>query len=396
MKHLPSHCLAIVAMLALWSAATPAWAEKFTIAVVSDPQNYTDATQPQPRGVNTFVQQMQYLANTRRERRLVFVTFVGDIVQHGDGRFVQALADGRSQAWDTRGEWDGADQAIGALDRARIPFGMAPGNHDYDNAARSGSENNPVALAGGRAWDAHFGARSRHFAGKSWYGGAFNQGLNSYQFFSGGGKRFLHVSLEMEPTPAALAWAQGVIDAHPGLPVIVTTHAWLQPALKPASGQRGNWHQRYFPGTDHLTADQVWERFIRKNPAIFLVLCGHDWTPTVNGVSQGENLRIDRNDAGYPVYQVLQDYQGQTRGADGRAGSASGGAGWLRLVEFDTATRKIHFSTWSTLLGRYAGRNGERTFGADAKYSDFVLDFPPQLILPPQRRVGAFTALQAD
>lgn len=362
-------------------AAAPAWAEKFTVAVVPDTQNYSDAGLPQPRGADTFAQQMQYLVDTRSEKNLVFATFVGDIVQHGDGQF-RKKADDRFTHFDTRSEWDIANRAVSILSRAGIPFGMSPGNHDYDNYSWWVGENGPGAnrpLSGGRVWDLYFGPQSRHFAGKPWYGGAFNHGLNSYQFFDGGGKRFLHLSLEMQPPPAALAWAQDVIDANPGLPVIVTTHEWLRPALADGGNERSNGYKSYFDGTDHLPPDEVWDRFIRRNAAIFMVLSGHTWTPTVNGVSQGENLRIDRNDAGYPVYQLLQDYQGNTIGPDGKPGSATGGAGWLRFMEFDTDRRKIHFYTYSTLLGRYAGRNGEQTFGAPARYSDFELDFPPQL-----------------
>ncbi|MCG2842573.1 metallophosphoesterase [Sandaracinobacter sp. RS1-74] len=374
---------AAVALCAAF-VAVPAWAETFSVAVVPDTQNYSDATLPQPRGADTFAQQMQYLVDSRGEKNLVFVTFVGDIVQHGDGQFRQKIEGTADQfrTWDTRAEWDNANRAVSILSRSPIPFGMSPGNHDYDNYSWWAEPDGPGAsrpLAGGRAWDYYFGPSSRHLAGKPWYGGAFNQGLNSYQFFTGGGMRFLHLSLEMQPTPAALDWAQGVIDANPGLPIIVTTHEWLVPVLAKTSPARSNGYEAYFAGTDHLPPDAVWDRFIRKNARIFLILSGHNWTPTVNGVSQGENLRIDRNDAGQPVYQVLQDYQGNTIGPDGKPGSANGGAGWLRFMEFDTDRRKIRFYTYSPLLHRYAGRNGEKTFGAPARYSEFELDFPPQL-----------------
>lgn len=365
----------------LLALAPPAWAEKFTVAVLPDTQNYADATLPQPRGVETFVQQMQYLVDTREEKNIVFATFVGDIVQHGDGQFRTKAEEGASEPfryWDTRAEWDYANRAISVLSRSPIPFGMSPGNHDYDNFSWWDGEGSPGAsrpLSTGRVWELYFGPDSRHFAGKPWYGGSFKQGLNSYQYFTGGDKRFLHLSLEMEPTPAALDWAQKVIDDNPGLPVIVTTHEWLSPGTQ----QRSNAWKHYFEGSDHLPPDEVWNRFIRKNSAIFLILSGHNFTPTRNGMSDGENLRIDKNDAGYPVYQVLQDYQGNTVGPDGQPGSANGGAGWLRFIEFDTDTRKMHFYTWSPLLNRHAGRDGNLPFGTPAHMSDFVLDFPPQL-----------------
>lgn len=368
----------------LATAASPVWAEVFTVAVVSDPQNYSDILTPQPRGEDTFTQQMRYLVRTRAEKNLVFVTFVGDLVQRGDGQFRDRREDGAFTDYDTRAEWDIANRAVSILSRADIPFGMVPGNHDYDNYAwRGGEDGGPGAsrpLVGGRTWNYYFGPGSRHFAGKPWYGGSFNEGLNSYQTFEGGGRRFLHLSLEMEPPPAALRWAQGVIDAHPGLPVIVTTHEWLDPSLT-GSTARSNDYARNFPGSDHLPPDEVWERFIRKNARIFMVLAGHDFIGTGReGVSHGENLRIDDNDAGYPVYQLLQDYQFNTVGADGRPGSAAAGAGWLRFMAFDTEAKKIRFYTYSTLLDRYAGRNGEATFGAAAHFSEFELDFPPQLL----------------
>ncbi len=363
----------------LWSAAAPVWAEVFTIAVVSDTQNYSDITLAQPRGADTFAQQMRYLVETRDAKNLAFVTFVGDIVQHGDGQFRQARpgVPGEYILHDTREEWDIANRAISILGHSGVPFGLVPGNHDYDNYSwwTEGGPGASKPLAGSRVWSLYFGPESRHFAGRDWYLGASTNALNSAQTFTAGGQAFLHLSLEMEPPQSALDWAQGVIDAHPGLPVIVTTHEWLRPDVQ----ERSNGYDSYFPGAANLSPDQVWDGFIRKNAMIFMVLSGHNYTRAVEGVSNGENLRIDRNDAGYPVYQLIQDYQGNTVGPDGQPDSANGGAGWLRFMAFDTEARKIRFYTYSTLLDRYAGRNGEATFGVAPERSEFELDFPAQL-----------------
>lgn len=385
-KFFGRHTLMAAGCAAALAFAFPAWAEQFTVAVIPDTQNYNDVSLPQPRGVETLVQQMQHLVETREERKLEFVTFVGDIVQHGDGQFrkrVSGGADGEWRYWDTRGEWDYADHAISVLSRAEIPFGMVPGNHDYDNYSWWGGPDSPGEgrpLAGGNVWERYFGPQSAHFAGKPWYGGSFNQGMNSYQFFTGAGIEFLHLSLEMMPPPAALEWAQQVIDANPGLPTIVTTHNWVHPALSDPS-KRTDGYAAYFEGSDQLPRKEVWERFISKNPMIFMVLSGHHFTSPINGKSQGENLEIEHNDAGYPVYQMVQDYQGNTIGPDGEPGSANGGAGWLRFIEFDTDARKIRFSTYSTLLDRYAGRDGFEPFGAPGYFSEFELDFPEQILM---------------
>lgn len=362
-------------------AAGPAGASTFTIAVVSDTQNYTDVTLPQPRGVNTFVEQMQYLVDARDEKNLAFVTFVGDIVQHGNGQFRTGTI-GQYTYWDTRTEWDYANIAVSVLHQADLPFSLVPGNHDYDNYSWYSGVLSPGAsrpLAGGSLWNAYFGPNSRHFAGKDWYGGPSNNGMNSFQTFSAGGIDFLHIGLQMEPTPADLVWAEGVIALHEGKPTILTIHEWLDPTLD-GTNARSNDHQSYFPGAPNLSPDETWDQFVSTNPQIFMVLAGHDFTSTTPaGISNGENIRIDENDAGYPVYQTVQDYQGNTVGPDGTPGSANGGAGWLRFVEFDTETREMHYYTYSTLLDAHAGRDGEATFGTAPDYSDFVLDFPPQI-----------------
>lgn len=370
---------------ALLSIAPSAWAEKFTVAVIPDTQNYSDASLPQPRGVETFVKQMQYIVDKKEEKNLAFVAFVGDIVQHGDGQFRTKApngAEGEYVYWDTRSEWDNANRAVSVLSRANIPFGMAPGNHDYDSFSWWAGENSPGVsrpLRSGRVWQLYFGPESRHFANKQWYGGSFNYGMNSYQFFTGGDQRYLHLSMEMDPTPRALAWAQSVIDANPNVPVMISTHEWLMP-VPLAESNRPSGLDAYFKGADNLSPDDIWDRFVRKNPTIFMILSGHHWVPTKEGVSQGENLRVDKNDAGYPVYQILQDYQGNTIGPDGNPGSANGGAGWTRFMEFDIEKRKIRVYTYSPLLDRYAGRNGDNSFKTPAHFSEFELDFPPQLL----------------
>ncbi|WP_182418080.1 metallophosphoesterase [Bartonella sp. HY038] len=358
-------------------------AEKFTIGVISDTQNYNDITMAQPRGVNTFIQQMQYIADQKQEKNIVFVSHIGDVVQHGDGQFRTGIV-GQYTYWDTRSEWDYANIGISVLSESGIPFSIVPGNHDYDNYSwydgfNSPGKNRPLKL--GSVFNLYFGPQSRHFVGKDWYGGAYGGGLNSFQIFEAAGKKMLHIGLEQEPSARVLDWAQRVVDTNPDMPIIVTTHEWIEPNFK-GKTDRSNNYKNYFEGTDHLPPDEIWDQFIRKNSRIFMVLSGHHYTPPVAGVSNGQNMRVDKNEAGFPVYQLVQDYQGNTVGLDGKPETANGGAGWMRFIEFDTKRQKIHFYTYSTLLNKYAGRDGEHTFGQDPSFSDFEIDFPPQLADP--------------
>ena len=200
----------------------------FTIAVISDTQHYTDGTHPQPFNKNLFLDQARYLAKNMRGLKLSFVTHVGDVVQHGDGSAVDfPTRYGAPQNI----EWRNAMEAMDILDATGAPFGMCTGNHDYDNY--KGLEDIPLASTPSW-WKKYFGSGSKYFLGKPWYGGASdkvgyistgsgllrlgehpvkgtpcNYGLSSYQFFSGGGRKFLHISLELEAGDAAIAWAQG-------------------------------------------------------------------------------------------------------------------------------------------------------------------------------------------
>lgn len=370
---------ALIASVALSQSSAYA-AKPFTIAVVSDTQNYIDVNQPKD-SYEVYVSQMQYLADHKNDLNLVFVTHVGDIVENGDG----TNGNSGDTTYGAGLEWERARIGIDILAASGVPFGVSIGNHDYDNY-RYTRVNGNRPLAGVTLWNANFGSDSPYFAGKSWYGGASNElecnsGISSFQVFSAGGRKMLNISLEMEAGDEALKWAQGVIDMHPGYPTIVTTHIFLRPPSRRddsqplevtaeritasfLKGSPGGWND----------ADAVWEKFISENDQIFMVLCGHAYRYAFDGVSKSQNIRIDLNDAGHPVYQLLTDYQGNT------SGGSAGGDGWLRLMTFDMEAGAIHCRTYSTMLNKYAGSNGEDTFRQTPEFSDFVLEMPVQVI----------------
>ena len=408
----PSQRLAILAVLALfvgvsaWFAPGAFADNTFTIAVIPDTQNYVDNTKPQPASTQEFNAETQYLAENKAFFNLVFVTHVGDVVQNGDG----TNGAGDITTYGNGAEWNRGLAAMQILADAGIPFGMSIGNHDYDNYAYvTGSR----PLVSTKMWVKYFGSKSSLFAGKPWYGGAsdnlsYDPGLSSYQTFQAGGKNFLHISLQMEASDAALAWAQGVVSTHPGYATIVTTHSYMSP---PAAGDMSpplavpaslN-AAAYLTTTGSCTgapqgatspggcnsAQQVWDKFISKNDQIFLVICGHSWNSPVNGISQGENIRIDNNLAGHPVYQVLTDYQGNLTAHDGSIPTAStedpGGDGYIRLMQFNMDAGTIHFSTYSPIMnsgkGKAAGLDGEDTFNQPAAFSDFYEEPMPIQVL---------------
>jgi hypothetical protein len=402
----------------------------FTIGVISDTQNYADGRfQPASNGVYNlpfFIDQTTYLANNISALNLAFVTHVGDVVQNGDGStLVYPAKGGYPEGSPQDCEWLNAQQAIAILAASGVPFGMSPGNHDYDNMDYSGADAYPPLVSTAPWWKDTWGSGSQYFAGKSWYGGASDElgyistgsgakgmwkpagtvcncGLSSYQLFSACGMKFLHISLEMEAGNAALAWAQGVINLYPGYPTIVTTHSYLSPPAwtdsSPPALQNpaaAGTTKAPYNANSYLTnspagwnkAQAVFNTLIAPNNQIFLVLCGHSWTSTepasaapYAGFSKGENIRIDNNNAGNPVYQVLTDYQGNT------TFGSQGGDGWYRFMQFDMDTNSIHFYTYNAYNTDYAGTNlvnGENAFNQVPAFSDFSLAMPVQVLNAP-------------
>ena len=355
------HCVAAASVVLAVALICPkALCEVFTIAVIPDTQIYCDTNKPQPASAQVFSDETQYIAEQKAAQNIVFAAHVGDVVQHG------ASAE----------EWMLASNAMNLIANTGLPFGVVPGNHDYavfDNATR--------LVSGAVQWNRCFGSNSAFYAGKNWYGGSWDGGLDSWQIFKADGKDFLHIGLDLNPSDEALAWAAGVVTNHPGMPVILTTHSYLSWESNNGMASRNNRASR--SGGSVNTGQAIWDKLIFPNERIFLVLCGHDFSPTdSHGVSKGESMRVETNAAGRPVYQILTDYQGNTYDASGKAGVYPGGAGWLRLMTFDTEKRTIHFRTYSVELKRFAGIDGTADFGLPNNLSDFTLAIPDWVLKP--------------
>ncbi len=309
-----------------------------------------------------FLAQMEWIAGRSASRGgdVAFVAAVGDVWQH------QTLAIDPAHA--ARGfsaianPWFASELEVSPKTRsaelplarrgyerlaaADRPFGVAPGNHDYDamwsdarwppTADASRIDMTPKTLGMlhiGRLdnFRGVFGAESAFFADKPWYVASYAGGTSSAQRFVAGGYSFLHLTLEMAPSDEVLVWASQVMDANPGVPTILTTHDYLD-----ARGER-----RANPIVDLAAADpedngaeDVWRELIRGRDQIFLVLCGHH---------HGTAPRVDENASGHRVVQMLADYRDRGQASrDAGAPLVRGdptpiGDGWLRLLEFDTS-----------------------------------------------------------
>ncbi len=370
----------------------------FILAVIPDTQKMLDYSHQTAAGFKfdaseQFIGQMRYLADNARSAggKVAFVASVGDVWQHQSETIdadhaargfraepnpyfaLELEATPKTQSV----EMPTALAGYRLLD-GRVPFGVAPGNHDYDamwpdarfpavtpqelGKFMAANPQVPVEfcpdligmlhIGGLNNFRSVFGADSAFFKGKDWYVASYNGGADSAQTFSAGGYTFLHIALEMQPTGDVLAWAESVMAAHPGLPTIITTHDYLN-----AAGER-----RSNPIIDLTRLDNqrnspedLWQKLIRHHDQIFLVLSGHQI---------GQAMRVDPNVAGHQVVQILADYQdrGQTSIDAGVPPGLRGrpvpiGDGWLRLMHFDFAgaVPSVQVKTYSPHYRRYSG-----------------------------------------
>jgi hypothetical protein len=211
----------------------------------------------------------------------------------------------------SRRQWDDVGKAIGDLEEY-LPFGMAYGNHEYcaflpDYAV------NKVWLTN------HFRPTFpvSDFAGKSWFGGSFPEGVmdNNYELFSGGGVDFILLHLGDSPDMDALKWAGDVLDKHHDRKAVISTHSYMGASV-------------YSKGPA-----SIWHNVIRSHDNVFMVVCGHDCR---------ENMIVGTNIFGHRVFQILTDYQ-----------CDEPQAARLRYYTFVPRENVIKAYTYSTYLGEY-------------------------------------------
>lgn len=344
----------------------------FTVAMIPDTQNYVDYRHQQWAGypfdaIEQFYKQMWWVAENAESAggNIVFATHVGDVWQHYS-EWMDPEHSARGFKWMPNGgsetamspkvhtkafEIPAAAQAF-RLIAGRLPFSIVAGNHDYDalwtdpaHPPQHESGKPGVRHLGGlNGFRSVFSDQSPFFANQPWYVSSHDGGTDSAQIFTAGQCKFLHIGLQYHAPVASLAWAKNVIDRHPGLPTIVSTHDYLL--------RDGTRNMRSNPLNSVLDPqdgdpEMMWDRFLSRHDQIFLVLSGH---------VSGQAFSIDTNRSGGKVYQVMADYQGRGQTAKDAGATGATGDGWLRLLKFrlDTTQPSIEVRTFSTHYGKFA------------------------------------------
>jgi len=279
----------------------------FTVATIPDTQNYTNSAP-----TNAYPgQQTQWILDNRVARNIAFVTHLGDVVS-------------LSTQWGVSSRGENISDAMALLDGV-IPYNVNQGNHDSDTS--DAESDTPAYICPCTNWLALFDESRYTGITGSGIGGQHSGRTSLWHTFTASGITWLIFSLEFEHFYApngTYAWAQGVIDANPGLPVIVTTHAYLQ-----WGGRNTTW------GT------ALWDGLIKLNPEIVMVINGHHVEP-IAGVTS-EFHQVSLNNAGLPVVEILANYQ-QVENS---------GVGWLQVIEFDMYANLVNVQTYTPVADEF-------------------------------------------
>lgn len=228
-----------------------------------------------------------FLKNNAQSMDLKYVMHTGDIVNSM-----------RDEA-----QWEFAEECLNDIDG--IPFGLLAGNHDVT----SGDELDYT----------EFGKRfgKSYIKGKSWFGGAYENNRGRYDLMDIGNTKYIFVYMSYSPDEECLDWINSVFENYPDRAGFLLLHEYYDS-----------------DGVLTETGKTIYDSVVKKNPNLYMVLCGHRYTSALHSQS------VDDNGDGRPdrtVHQMIADYQN----------NEFGGAGYMRFLQVDEKNMEIRVLTYS-------------------------------------------------
>jgi hypothetical protein len=193
--------------------------------------------------------------------------------------------------WDTddHAQWAHAKRGLAPLEKAKLPYTFAVGNHDSLATGPGGSARDTTRtralLRDTETLNSYFDAAD--FRG---VGGAFEPGKvdNVYTLYSAGGLKWMVLTLEFCPRASVVAWAKKVVASHPDYNVIISTHYYLT-----KDGKIGTTNAGY----GDSSPEHVWKNLVKPYPNVKFVFSGH--------TGKARKARVDTGAKGNKVYSFL-------------------------------------------------------------------------------------------
>ncbi|MDM1096595.1 metallophosphoesterase [Myroides odoratimimus] len=310
----------------------------WSMILIPDIQNYSKYSQNQPildlinRWIEANIDQLN----------IKIVLCTGDLVEQDD-----VILPGLNGNLSSKQQWEFIDKSFTILDH-KIPYILATGNHDYT-----------IDSKGTRTtqYDKYFPITKNYLNQKH----LVQHGLNEhnlptltnamYEFKGINNKDYLIVNLEYAPRNTTLNWANEILKfkQYENHQIVLLTHAYLNRNDTRLEGDN-KWiiFEPYFKDKKERKSDrillpesnngeQIWNKIVKETKNMQLVLSGH---------ISGEGYRVDKNNFGQEVHQMLFDMQSEGGGHQG-----NGGDGFIRILEFYDDNRTIKVKTFSPLFG---------------------------------------------
>ncbi len=248
--------------------------DTFTLAVVPDTQQEVLDIKD-----SRLKDRFQWIVDHRKKLNIKMMLQSGDFVN-----------------WDTPDhfQYERASDALTVLDKAKLPYMLAIGNHDTAATKQGGSAapgNTHDNQRNTTTFNRYFGV-DRHKGLEGFY--EPGKVDNAYKTFQAGGLNWLAINLELWPRAGAVDWAKTVVETHPNHNIIIVTHSHL------ASGRGGNITiEQRNGGYGDNSPQYVFDNLIKPYANVRLVFSGH---VGIHG------YRTDVGEKGNLVYQFLQTY----------------------------------------------------------------------------------------
>ena len=275
---------------------TPVTDYAYSFCVVGDTQMTTDFD---PSNLKLLY---DWIVANKENKKISYVFGMGDITNHS-----------------AKDEWEIAYEEITKLNGV-VDYALIRGNHDTSETFNSTFNNEEY---------------------KSMFNGFYSEDLieNSYDIFTVGDVKYLHITLDYHVSDAVLSWAGGIIEEYSDHRVIISTHSYL------ASDGTLDTRGYTYNGVTN-SGEQIWDKLASQYENVFLVLSGHVFsTELVYLQSEGKH--------GNTVTQIMTN--GQT--LDYR----NGAMGLVSMLYFSEDGKTVSVEYYSTVYDRYLGKNSQFT-----------------------------------
>ena len=331
----------------LTRAATNNQPAEFSIIVLPDTQNYIQNL----RGVanrDMFRDQVEWIVANRKRYNIAYVTQLGDLSQSINMTKSTNAAMGDTARAISEERFRACDSIMRPLDTAKIPYGIAVGNHDQFPYAGDALGSSTDLF---HKWFVNQGIGKSRFAGKEFFGGTREGDSydDHYDIFKAGGRDWLVIYLEydedqeknLEDDEARNSWALGVLKKYSGHTGIIVTHNAASIKVKKLGRQA-----------------QLFYDKLKNQPNLAMILGGH-----IANLKGDVNYFPTTRDGMNPVRTYVSDFQSLT--PDGTIEKVNGGNGYLRIMKFSVKQNKVTVTTMSPYLEK---RNLPNQFANDPQH----------------------------